>query len=299
MGEFTIASLAAFHTFPTTSTHERDAGVPSGGLSLLSFGITWAAMLASHARRSPAPARPVRRCRLDAVRRARALHRSFGPCQRSTASASRSKRASSSRCSDRAAAERQLRCASLPGSTGPTRAASGRRQGHDSRPAQQARHGDGLPGVQPLPEHDATRNVEYGLRIRARRGRIGRRRSPSCSSSSGSNTPAIATHISSPAACSSASPLRGPSRSSHARSCSTSRSPRSTPRCACSCARRSGASRAASGSRRSTSRTIRRRRSRSPTASRCSSRGGSNRSPLRVRSTTPPQHPSWRSSWAR
>jgi putative spermidine/putrescine transport system ATP-binding protein len=56
-------------------------------------------------------------------------------------------------------------------------------------------------------------------------------------------------------------------RSSRACSCSTSRSPRSTRRCACSYARRSGASSSSSGSRRSTSRTTRRRRSRSPTTS--------------------------------
>ena len=46
MGEFTIASLAAFHTFPTSiqGIQESEA-YPAAAVSLLSFGITWAAML--------------------------------------------------------------------------------------------------------------------------------------------------------------------------------------------------------------------------------------------------------------
>jgi len=46
MGEFTIASLSAFHTFPTyiQSIQESEA-YPAAAVSLLSFGITWAAML--------------------------------------------------------------------------------------------------------------------------------------------------------------------------------------------------------------------------------------------------------------
>jgi putative spermidine/putrescine transport system permease protein len=47
MGEFTIASLSAFHTFPyyIQLVNETKAYEPAA-LSLLSFGITWAAMLA-------------------------------------------------------------------------------------------------------------------------------------------------------------------------------------------------------------------------------------------------------------
>jgi putative spermidine/putrescine transport system permease protein len=46
MGEFTIASLSAFHTFPTyiQSIQESEA-YPAAAVSLMSFGITWAAML--------------------------------------------------------------------------------------------------------------------------------------------------------------------------------------------------------------------------------------------------------------
>jgi putative spermidine/putrescine transport system permease protein len=46
MGEYTIASLAQFHTFPIflQYTNETQA-YPAAALTLLSFGITWAAML--------------------------------------------------------------------------------------------------------------------------------------------------------------------------------------------------------------------------------------------------------------
>jgi putative spermidine/putrescine transport system permease protein len=45
MGEFTIASLAAFHTFPIyiQSVNESEA-YPAAAVTLMSFGITWAAM---------------------------------------------------------------------------------------------------------------------------------------------------------------------------------------------------------------------------------------------------------------
>ena len=45
MGEFTIANLAAFHTFPIFIQYVNETqGFPAGALTLLSFGITWAAM---------------------------------------------------------------------------------------------------------------------------------------------------------------------------------------------------------------------------------------------------------------
>ena len=104
----------------------------------------------------------------------------------------------------------------------------------------QARHGHGLPGLQPVPEHDgrAERRVRPQDPQEAEGGPAGPRRASS-SSSSGSPTPASATRTSSRAACSSASRSPARSRSSRACSCSTSRSRRSTRRCACSCARRS------------------------------------------------------------
>jgi putative spermidine/putrescine transport system permease protein len=46
MGEFTIASLSAFHTFPTYIQYINETqAYPAAAVSLLSFGITWAAML--------------------------------------------------------------------------------------------------------------------------------------------------------------------------------------------------------------------------------------------------------------
>lgn len=47
MGEFTIASLAAFDTFPTYIQYiTQNKTYPAGAVTLLSFGITWAAMVA-------------------------------------------------------------------------------------------------------------------------------------------------------------------------------------------------------------------------------------------------------------
>ena len=46
LGEFTIANLAAFHTFPIFLQYVNESqGFPAGALTLLSFIITWAAML--------------------------------------------------------------------------------------------------------------------------------------------------------------------------------------------------------------------------------------------------------------
>ena len=46
MGEFTITSLSAFHTFPTYLQQINQAkAYPAAAATLISFGITWAAML--------------------------------------------------------------------------------------------------------------------------------------------------------------------------------------------------------------------------------------------------------------
>ena len=46
MGEFTIANLSAFHTFPLFLQYVNETqGNPAAALTLLSFAITWAAML--------------------------------------------------------------------------------------------------------------------------------------------------------------------------------------------------------------------------------------------------------------
>lgn len=47
MGEYTIASLAAFDTFPVYIQYvNQNKAYPAAAVSLLSFGITWAAMVA-------------------------------------------------------------------------------------------------------------------------------------------------------------------------------------------------------------------------------------------------------------
>jgi putative spermidine/putrescine transport system permease protein len=46
MGEFTIANLAAFHTFPIFLQYVNESqGFPAAALTVLSFAITWGAML--------------------------------------------------------------------------------------------------------------------------------------------------------------------------------------------------------------------------------------------------------------
>jgi putative spermidine/putrescine transport system permease protein len=46
MGEFTIANLAQFHTFPIyIYSVQESSAYPAAAVSLMSFGITWAAML--------------------------------------------------------------------------------------------------------------------------------------------------------------------------------------------------------------------------------------------------------------
>ncbi len=46
MGEFTIANLSAFHTFPLYIQYINETqAYPAAAVSLMSFGITWAAML--------------------------------------------------------------------------------------------------------------------------------------------------------------------------------------------------------------------------------------------------------------
>lgn len=46
MGEFTIASLANFHTFPIFIQYiNQNKAYPAGAITIIAFGITWAAML--------------------------------------------------------------------------------------------------------------------------------------------------------------------------------------------------------------------------------------------------------------
>jgi len=46
MGEYTIANLSAFHTFPIYIQYINETkAYPAAAVTLMSFGITWAAML--------------------------------------------------------------------------------------------------------------------------------------------------------------------------------------------------------------------------------------------------------------
>ena len=168
---------------------------------------------------------------------------------------------------DGAAGDRRVR---PPG----RRPGAARRPGHHRRARQQARHGHGVPGLQPVPEPHRRR--ERGLRAAGappRRRPSSRGRARSCWSSSAWPTGATATRTSSPAASSSGwrSPARW--RSRRRCCCSTSRCRRWTPRCGCSCARRSAASSSSSASPPSSSPTTRPRRCRSPTGSASSAPG--------------------------
>ena len=162
---------------------------------------------------------------------------------------------------DGAAGDRRLRPARR-------RPGAARRPRHHRRAGEQAGHGHGVPGLQPLPEPHGGR--ERGLRP-AGPAAPARPSSapvpPSCWSWSGWPTAATATRTSSRVASSSG--WRWPARWPWRRRCccSTSRCPRSTRRCGCSCARRSAGSSSSSASRPSSSRTTRPRRCRSPTGS--------------------------------
>ena len=92
-------------------------------------------------------------------------------------------------------------------------AGAGRRRGHHPRAREQARHGHGLPGLQPVPAPDrraTTSRSACGCAAQDR-GRAARQRPARCSSSSASRSSRTATPTSSPAASSSAS--RWPGRS--------------------------------------------------------------------------------------
>ena len=124
-----------------------------------------------------------------------------------------------------------------------------RRQGRHAAEAQPAQHRHGVPGLCAVPEPD--RRAEHRLRPEGRRhaegrDRQARRRDARAHQAAAVSATAIPT--SSPAASSSA--WRSPARWRRSRSCccSTSRCRRSTPRCACRCARKSARSRRSSAS---------------------------------------------------
>ena len=144
----------------------------------------------------------------------------------------------------------------------------GGRPRHHHGAHQQAGHGDGVPGVQPVPAHDdpAERRVRAAA-ARHRRGqapRTGHR-------DAGARGPGDPGRPLRPPALRRAAaagrPGPGPRHRSRRCCCSTSRCRPSTPRCGCSCGRRSAGSSSRSARRRCSSPTTRRRPSPSPTAS--------------------------------
>ncbi len=143
-----------------------------------------------------------------------------------------------------------------------------RRQGPFASQRAKAGHGDGVPELLAVPEHerDQQRRLRPANATAGDRPSEGRRQ-PSCSSWSASETRRRSTPTRCPADNSSGSHLREPLPSSPGSSCSTSRSRRSTPRCAPSCATRSARCNSGSRSRRCSSPTTRKRRSRWPTGS--------------------------------
>ena len=133
---------------------------------------------------------------------------------------------------------------------------------------QQARHGHGVPGLQPVPAPDRPRQ----RRLRPAAARAGPRPSGSSGparcwswSASRARGPLRPPALRRPAAARRAGPRAG--RWSRRCCCSTSRCPPSTPRSGCSCATRSAASSSRSAPRPCSSPTTRRRRSPSPTGS--------------------------------
>ena len=193
MGEFTIASLSAFQTFPTYIEYvEETQAYPAAAVSLISFAITWAAMLSCCSSGGPARASPqlaggalMAYLELRAaprVRRREALDgidleleqgeflSLLGP--------------SRLRQDDGAAARRRLRPPD-----GGTIVVDGTDMTRDA--AEPPQHRDGLPGVQPVPEPDgASRTSSSGCGSAGSARATAANGSPSCSSSSASATPA-------------------------------------------------------------------------------------------------------------
>jgi putative spermidine/putrescine transport system permease protein len=151
----------------------------------------------------------------------------------------------------------------LAGLETPPTARSPRREGRLAGPDEQARHRHGLPVVLAVPAGRRQHRVRPPARCRRPRGGDAR----SMRSSSSGSAPRRPLPASALRRSAAARRARPPSSPSPACCCSTSRCRRSTPRCACSCATRSAASSCAWASRPCSSRTTRRRRSPSPTAS--------------------------------
>ncbi len=254
MGEFTIASLSAFHTFPTYLQQiNQSKAYPAAAATLMSFMITWAAMLSILADR--AAWRTAHRARGDRPVTAAAhvelqgLWRSFG-------------HVTALQGIDLALGEGEFVSLLGPSGCGKTtalRLVAGFDQpdagsilvgGKDVTRVSPNRRDMGMvfQAYSLFPNMTAEQNVEYGLKIRKKpkagrrtrvrrvaRARRARRRGQALPA------PALGRHA---AACRARPGARDRAAVC---CCSTSHSRRSMRRCASSCARRSAASSSSSG----------------------------------------------------
>jgi len=115
MGEFTMASLALFSTFPTYINYiGQTKANPAAALTIISFGITWLALLGILfvGRRPGRTAVQVGGAREWRISSCRSCTRSSATSRPSRRSTSRSRPANSSRCSVRRGAGRRPRSGS-------------------------------------------------------------------------------------------------------------------------------------------------------------------------------------------
>ena len=127
MGEFTIANLSAFHTFPIFLQYVNETqGFPAAALTLMSFGITWAAMLSLLlvGRKRGARGAVHRRSALMAYLELQNLHRDFGTVKALDGIEIALGEGEFLSLLGRPAAARRPRCGSSPASTARMRAGS-------------------------------------------------------------------------------------------------------------------------------------------------------------------------------
>ena len=255
MGEFTIASLSAFDTFPTYIQYINETqAYPAAAVTLdeLRDHVGGDALAAPH-RAAGAGARcaSAREVGQMAYLELQGLYRAFGPVV-------------ALQGIDLALEQGEFVSLLGPSGCGKTtalrlvagfdRADAGRIvvDGRDLTrvPPNKRDMGMVFQAYSLFPNMTAAQNVEYGMRIRGKSKSDRQARAEELLELVGLGHAGSATRTSSREGCSSASRSLARSRSSRASSCSTSRSRRSTRRCGSSCARRSAASSSSSASRR-------------------------------------------------